>query len=95
MLKSEEKYSLIEICPIRNVVARFGNKWSLLVILILSEQEVVRFNALCRLIPDISSRVLSATLKNLEADGFLARRVYPEVPPKVEYRLTPDRKSVV
>lgn len=51
MLKSEEKYSLIEICPVRNVVARFGNKWSLLVILILSEQEVVRFNELCRLTP--------------------------------------------
>lgn len=95
MLKSEEKYSLIEICPIRNVVARFGNKWSLLVILILSEQEVLRFNELCRLIPDISSRVLSATLKNLEADGFLARRVYPEVPPKVEYRLTPLGQSLV
>ena len=86
MLKKEEKNSIIEICPIRNVVARFGNKWALLVVLVLSEQGIVRFNELCRLIPDVSSRVLSGTLKVLEADGLVARKVYPVVPPKVEYR---------
>ena len=78
MRKAEEKNSILEICPIRNVVARFGNKWSLLVVLILSEREAMRFNELCRAIPDISSRVLSSTLKMLEADGLVSRTVYPE-----------------
>lgn len=95
MQKAEEKNSIIEICPIRNVVARFGNKWSLLVILILSEREATRFNELCRAIPDISSRVLSSTLKMLEADGLVSRTVYPEVPPRVEYRLTEIGRSLV
>ena len=88
MLKKEEKNSIIEICPIRNVVARFGNKWALLVVLVLSEQEIVRFNELCKLIPDVSSRVLSATLRTLEADGLVSRKVYPVVPPKVEYSMS-------
>jgi len=76
------------MCPIRNVIARFGNKWALLTVLIIGEQGVVRFNELSRLIPDVSSRVLSSTLRTLEADGFVARKVYAVVPPKVEYSLT-------
>ena len=62
MRKKEETGSIIEMCPIRNVVARFGNKWSLLVLLVIGEQGVVRFNELSRLIPDVSSRVLSDIL---------------------------------
>ena len=89
MLRKEERNSIIEICPVRNVIARFGNKWALLVVLVLSEHEKVRFSELCRLIPDISSRVLSGTLKTLEADGLVSRKTYPVVPPKVEYSLTP------
>ena len=73
----------IETCPIRNVVARFGNKWSL------------RFNELNRLISDISTRILSGTLKTLEADGLISRKVYAQVPPKVEYRLTETGKSLI
>lgn len=95
MLKKEEKNSIIEICPVRNVIARFGNKWALLVVLVISEHECVRFNELCRLIPDVSSRVLSGTLKTLEADALVARKVYPTVPPKVEYRLTDIGRSLV
>lgn len=88
MRKKEETGSIIEMCPIRNVIARFGNKWALLTVLIIGEQGVVRFNELSRLIPDVSSRVLSSTLRTLEADGFVARKVYAVVPPKVEYSLT-------
>lgn len=95
MLKKEDKNSIVEICPVRNVVARFGNKWAFLVILILSEKSVVRFNELCRQIPDVSSRVLSSTLRGLEADGLISRKVYPVVPPKVEYRLTDIGSSLV
>ena len=95
LLKKEEKNSIIKICPVRNVIARFGNKWALLVVLVISEHECVRFNELCRLIPDVSSRVLSGTLKTLEADALVARKVYPTVPPKVEYRLTDIGRSLM
>lgn len=87
--------SLIGKCPIRNVVARFGNKWGFLILLTLHEQEVVRFNEFGRLIPDISSRVLSSTLKVLKQDGLISRKVYPVVPPKVEYRLTDLGRSLL
>lgn len=95
MRRKEDAGSIIEMCPVRNVIARFGNKWSLLTVLIIGEQGVVRFNELGRLIPDISSRVLSSTLRTLEADGFISRKVYAVVPPKVEYRLTEVGESLL
>lgn len=95
MAKKSEKNSIIEICPIRNVVARFGNKWALLVILILSENGSTRFNRLGKLIPDISTKMLSGTLRTLEADGLVRRTVFPEVPIRVEYELTPTGHSLV
>lgn len=82
-------------CPVRQVIARFGDKWSLLVVLLLRRHETVRFNELGRLIPDISSRVLSSTLRRLEADGYVSRKVYPVVPPRVEYALTETGRSLV
>ncbi len=95
MRKKELLNSIIEICPVRNVVARFGNKWALLVILVLSENEPIRYNELGRKIPDISSRVLSNTLRILEADGLVNRQMYQEVPPRVEYSLTDTGRSLV
>ena len=95
MRRKEQLNSIIEICPVRNVVARFGNKWALLVILVLSENESIRYNELRRKIPDISSRVLSGTLRTLEADGLVDRRLYQEVPPRVEYSLTDTGRSLV
>ena len=95
MAKKPEKKSIVEICPIRNVVSRFGNKWALLVILILSENGSCRFNQLGKLIPDISTKVLSNTLRTLEADGLVERTVYPEVPIRVEYELTATGTSLV
>ena len=95
MRKKEQLNSIIEICPVRNVVARFGNKWALLVILVLSENEPIRYNELGRKIPDISSRVLSNTLRILEADGLINRQFYQEVPPRVEYSLTETGLSLV
>lgn len=95
MKKKEDSSSIIEICPIRNVVARFGDKWSLLVLLVINGAGVVRFNELGRMIPDISTRVLSTTLKTLEADGLIDRKVYAQVPPKVEYTLTDTGRSLI
>lgn len=95
MRKKEILNSIIEICPIRNVVARFGNKWALLVLLVISENEPIRYNELGRKIPDISSRVLSGTLRTLEADGLINRRLYNEVPSRVEYSLTDIGRSLI
>ena len=95
MAKKTENFSIVEMCPIRNVVARFGNKWAFLVILVLSENGSTRFNQLCKLIPDISTKVLSGTLQTLEADDLISRTVFPEVPIRVEYRLTQTGESLV
>lgn len=95
MKKKEEKNTFIEMCPVRNIVARFGNKWAILIILDINEKGVARFNELCKMIPDVSPRVLSGTLKTLEADDIIARKIYPVVPPKVEYRLTDVGKSLL
>ena len=95
MRRKEQLNSIIEICPVRNVIARFGNKWALLVILVLSENEPIRYNELHRKIPDISSRVLSGTLRVLEADALVERTYYQEVPPRVEYALTDTGRSLV
>ena len=95
MTKKVEKNSIIEVCPIRNVVARFGSKWALLIIYLLNEQSPVRFNQLGKLIPDISTKMLAGTLQTLEADGLVRRTVFPEVPIRVEYELTPLGRSLV
>lgn len=95
MQKNEIKNSIIEVCPVRNIIARFGNKWAFLVLLTINEYHVIRFNELRRAIPDVSSRVLSSTLRILEADGLISRKVYPEVPPRVEYRLTEIGSSLI
>ena len=81
-------------CPIRNVLSRVGDKWSLLVLHTLEQSaEPVRFNALQRALPDISQKVLTTTLRTLEEDGFVVRTVYAEVPPRVDYRLTGRAQS--
>lgn len=95
MTKKHLPDSIIEICPIRNIVARFGDKWSLLVLMVINSEGVIRFNELGRMIPDISTRVLSGTLKTLEADGLINRKVYAQVPPKVEYSLTDTGRSLI
>ncbi|MFT3813952.1 MAG: helix-turn-helix domain-containing protein [Acidovorax sp.] len=74
-------------CPIRDVLDRIGDQWSLLVLGAL-EGGTLRFNELMRSIEDISKQMLSRTLKRLEQDGFVRRTLYPEVPPRVEYTLT-------
>ena len=83
-----KKFSDIEACPIRNIVSRFSGKWSMLILCILAENQAIRFNTIGKAIPDISPKMLTETLKNLETDGLVKRKVYAEVPPRVEYSLT-------
>ena len=89
----EIRDALFPDCPIRNVLARVGDKWSLLVLYNLQHREPVRFKELQRRIPDISQKSLTQTLRTLEEDGFVSREVFPEVPPRVEYSLTPRALS--
>ncbi len=91
------KEMVFQDCPIRNVLSRICDKWSLLVIYTLNAHnaEPIRFNALRKLIPDISQKMLTSTLKTLEADGYVNRKVYAEVPPRVEYSLTPRSETLI
>ena len=84
-------------CPIRHVVSRFGDKWSLLVLFLLNRSEtgVLRFNEIRRFMTDCSQKMLSQTLKNLERSHLVHREVFPEVPPRVEYSLTDTGKSLM
>ena len=84
-------------CPIRRVVSRFGDKWSLLVLFMLNKSEtgVLRFNEIRRLMTDCSQKMLSQTLKSLEQSHLVHREVYAEVPPRVEYSLTETGKSLM
>jgi len=84
-------------CPIRNILSRLSDKWSMLVIYKLnqSEKESLRFKELQRLIPDISQKMLTVTLRTLEEDGYVTRTIYPEVPPRVEYTLTARTLSLL
>lgn len=86
---------LVPDCPIRNILARISDKWSLLVLYTLNQEPVMRFNTLQKNIPDISQKMLTVTLKTLEEDGFVKRKVYAEVPPKVEYSLTDRALSLL
>lgn len=81
-------------CPLQKILKGIGGKWKLLIIFNLKQQSVVRFGELKRLLPEISQKVLTSQLKELEANGFVHRKVYAEVPPKVEYCLTSAGKSL-
>lgn len=91
--QQEIRDALFPDCPIRNVIARVGDKWSLLVLYTLLQQQPLRFKQLQRELPDISQKSLTQTLRMLEEDGFVCREVYAEVPPRVEYALTERSRS--
>ncbi len=95
MNRTETRDALFPNCPIRNVLSRIGDKWSMLVIFTLENNCCLRFKELQRCIPDISQKMLTATLKTLEADGLVLRKAFPEVPPRVEYSLTDKGKSLL
>ena len=82
-------------CPIRNVLGRFADKWSLLILISLYAQNKMRYTELKNKIPDISQKMLTCTLKQLEKDHLLKRKAYAEIPPRVEYSLTDLGKSLM
>ncbi len=82
-------------CPVRNILSRIADKWSLLVLYTLQNGGTIRFKELQRALPDISQKMLTVTLRTLEEDGFVSRKVYAVVPPKVEYSLTERAYSLL
>jgi len=84
-----------QLCPVRDVINRISDKWSLLSILALGTHGTLRFNSLKKEIGDVSQRMLTVTLRNLEEDGFVSRKIYAEVPPRVEYKLTEMGKGLM
>ena len=81
-------------CPTRLVLTRIADKWTMLVITVLAEDEKLRFSELRRQIEGISQKMLTQTLRGLERDGLVTRTVYPTVPVTVEYRLTDLGRSL-
>ena len=95
MNRNEVRDALYPNCPIRNVLSRVGDKWSMLVLFTLENNDCQRFKELQRNIPDISQKMLTATLKTLEGDGLVSREAFPEIPPRVEYSLTEKGQSLL
>lgn len=95
MNTNEVKDALFPNCPIRNILSRIGDKWSMLVLYTLETDEAKRFKELQRNIPDISQKMLTATLRMLEADGLVKREAFAEVPPRVEYSLSDKGKTLL
>ncbi|MVT40391.1 transcriptional regulator [Chitinophaga oryziterrae] len=82
-------------CPVRTVLDRIGDKWAVLVITTLGEEGTMRFNHLYETIGDISQKMLTVTLKKLQEDGLVSRKMYQEIPPRVEYTLTDTGVTLV
>lgn len=82
-------------CPACFLIGKFGDKWSLLILMILNENGVLRFNEIFRKIPNISQKMLTITLKTLGSSNLISRKMYPEIPPRVEYQLTKLGESLV
>lgn len=76
-------------CPVRHILSRISSKWAMLILLALDAGGAMRFSAISKNLGDISQRMLALTLRSLEEDGLVSRRAYAEVPPRVEYALTP------
>ncbi|UYO00093.1 MAG: helix-turn-helix transcriptional regulator [Devosia sp.] len=81
-------------CPVRDVLDKIGDKWSMLLVMTLASG-AKRFNQLHRDVPDISQKMLTQTLRDLQRDGLVARQVFDTKPPSVEYRLTPLGHSLI
>lgn len=83
-----------EDCEVRQILDRVADKWSLLVIALLAEK-TMRFGELVREIDGVSKKMLTVTLRNLERDGLIHREIFPEIPPRVEYRLSPLGRTLL
>jgi DNA-binding HxlR family transcriptional regulator len=84
-----------QLCPVKDIMASYGDKWTLYTVLLLGQHGIMRFNELRSGIIGISQRMLTVTLRALEADGIVSRSLYAEMPPRVEYKLTSLGESLL
>jgi len=84
-----------KLCPVKDIMASYGDKWTMYTVLLLGQHQKMRFNELRCNINGISQRMLTVTLRSLEEDGIVSRTIYPEVPPRVEYQLTELGESLL
>ncbi len=83
-------------CPIRNILSRISDRWSMLILYTLDGKDTaMRYSDILVAIPDISQKMLTVALRNLEADGLVLRQAYAEIPPRVEYSITERGKSLM
>ena len=94
MILKEPKSEQTQGCEIANIWEVLGRRWTLLILKNFCTKEVIRFNELKRSLSGISSTVLSDRLLDLEREGLLSKKIYPEIPPKVEYRITPQAREL-
>ncbi|HEY9123029.1 MAG TPA: helix-turn-helix domain-containing protein [Bacteroidales bacterium] len=85
-MKSANDYNC---CPVKDILGRIGDKWTLHVVLLLGEKKTLRFNEIKNNVNGISQRMLAVTLRSLEHDGLVKRTLYAGVPPRADYELTP------
>ena len=94
MILKDPKSEQTQGCEIANIWEVLGRRWTLLILKNFCTKEVIRFNELKRSLSGISSTVLSDRLLDLEREGLLSKKIYPEIPPKVEYRMTPQAREL-
>lgn len=92
--KTEPELILDKDCPVRQVINIVGDKWTLPVLYVLN-QGTKRYSEIQREIPGISKKMLTQTLRRLESDNIIKRKIYPVVPPKTEYSLTTFGKQLI
>src|SRR5215211_4848379 len=92
----EEEREEEQTCKAINTIWEvLGRRWALLILKNLHTKEAIRFNELKRSLPGISSTVLADRLLDLEREGLISKKIYPEIPPRVEYRMTPQTKELL
>ena len=84
-----------KVCPVKDIMASYGDKWTMYTVLLLGQRQKMRFNEMRSNINGISQRMLTVTLRSLEEDGIVSRTIYPEIPPRVEYELTELGESLL
>ncbi len=85
----------VDDCPTRDAIRAISDKWKLLIVAELARAEMLRFRELQRRIAGVSQKVLTASLRGLESDGLVERTIYPEIPPRVEYRLNAKGRELL
>ncbi|GIO99603.1 MarR family transcriptional regulator [Paenibacillus lautus] len=95
MAEFKGKVKNVQDTPFGYTISIIGGKWKMVIMYLLAENQTVRFNDLKRQIGAITYKTLSSQLKELEADGLVTRKEYPQVPPKVEYSLTDKAETLL